>query len=146
MAVMSVVVIVSNVWPSVSFIYFLRPSKYTEMNNRHNVQDRFANLSVLYSERSLFLCLNSLFSFSPHYSLSYSCALPIYKRGKKKKINKTASFIGVFSVQIKHIFENLAKRIKEKIRLLELEILRHPQYSPDLTPTDLHLFRSQETF
>lgn len=37
-----------------------------------------------------------------------------------------------------------AKVTQEKIRELELEVLPHPSYSPDLAPSDYHLFRSLE--
>ena len=39
-----------------------------------------------------------------------------------------------------------AKQTQEKIRSLGWEVLPHPPYSPDLAPTDFHLFRSLEHF
>ncbi|KOC58688.1 Histone-lysine N-methyltransferase SETMAR, partial [Habropoda laboriosa] len=37
-----------------------------------------------------------------------------------------------------------AKITQEKIKELGLELLPHPPYSPDLAPSDYHLFRSLE--
>ena len=34
------------------------------------------------------------------------------------------------------------KVVKAAIQELEWEVLQHPPYSPDLAPTDYHLFRS----
>ncbi|EZA60746.1 Histone-lysine N-methyltransferase SETMAR, partial [Ooceraea biroi] len=35
-----------------------------------------------------------------------------------------------------------AQQAQPKLRELELETLRHPPYSPDLSPTDYHFFRN----
>ena len=37
---------------------------------------------------------------------------------------------------------HIAKRTKEAIKGYGWEVLPHPSYSPDLAPTDFHLFRS----
>lgn len=37
-----------------------------------------------------------------------------------------------------------AKLTQEKIRQLDWEVLPHPPYSPDIAPSDFHLFRSME--
>ena len=37
---------------------------------------------------------------------------------------------------------HVAKIVKEKIEKFGWELLTHPPYSPDLTPSDYHLFRS----
>ncbi|MGL5636946.1 MAG: hypothetical protein ACRDD0_08680 [Bacteroidales bacterium] len=37
-----------------------------------------------------------------------------------------------------------AKMTLEKIKELDLEVLQHPPYSPDIAPSDYHLFRSLE--
>jgi len=37
---------------------------------------------------------------------------------------------------------HVAQTVKEKIQELGWEVLQHPPYSPDLAPTDFHLFRS----
>lgn len=39
-----------------------------------------------------------------------------------------------------------AAEVKRKINSLDIEILPHPAYSPDLAPSDFHLFRSMSTF
>ena len=38
--------------------------------------------------------------------------------------------------------KNLAKVTKQKIREFGWEVLPHPTYSPDIAPSDYHLFRS----
>ncbi|XP_066113850.1 ubiquitin-conjugating enzyme E2 N isoform X1 [Saccopteryx bilineata] len=37
---------------------------------------------------------------------------------------------------------HVAQVVKAALQELEWEVLQHPPYSPDLTPTDYHLFRS----
>jgi histone-lysine N-methyltransferase SETMAR len=39
-----------------------------------------------------------------------------------------------------------AKKTKKKLAELGWELLDHPPYSPDLSPSDYHLFRSLEHF
>lgn len=39
-----------------------------------------------------------------------------------------------------------AKKTREKIRELEWEVLPHPPYSPDMAPSDYHLFRALTRF
>lgn len=39
-----------------------------------------------------------------------------------------------------------AKMTLEKIKNLQWEVLTHPPYSPDLAPSDYHLFRSLESY
>lgn len=41
---------------------------------------------------------------------------------------------------------HVAKMIKEKIQELSWEVLAHPAYSPDIAPSDYHLFRSLQNF
>ena len=41
---------------------------------------------------------------------------------------------------------HVAKKSQEEIRKLRWEMLPHPPYSPDLSPTDFHLFRSLANF
>lgn len=41
---------------------------------------------------------------------------------------------------------HVAKAVHEKLQELEWEVLQHPPYSPDLAPSDYHLFRSLEVF
>jgi len=37
-----------------------------------------------------------------------------------------------------------ARITQDKIRELDLEVLQHPPYSPDIAPSDYHLFKSLE--
>ena len=39
---------------------------------------------------------------------------------------------------------HVAKRVKEKLEELGWTVLKHPPYSPDLAPSDYHLFRSMQ--
>ena len=41
---------------------------------------------------------------------------------------------------------HVAELTREKLMALEWEVLMHPPYSPDLAPTDFHLFRSLQNF
>lgn len=39
---------------------------------------------------------------------------------------------------------HFAKKTQEKLKQLQVELLPHPAYSPDISPSDYHLFRSLE--
>ena len=41
---------------------------------------------------------------------------------------------------------HVAKITSEKLQQLDWEVLPHPAYSPDLAPTDFHLFRSLSNY
>lgn len=41
---------------------------------------------------------------------------------------------------------HVAKLTQEKIKKLRLEVLPHPPYSPDMAPSDYHLFRSMQHY
>ena len=41
---------------------------------------------------------------------------------------------------------HIAKLVKEKLETLGWNIILHPPYSPDIAPTDFHLFRSMQSF
>jgi len=41
---------------------------------------------------------------------------------------------------------HVAKMTKENLESMGWEVLPHPPYSPDLSPTDYHLFRSMQHF
>ncbi len=41
---------------------------------------------------------------------------------------------------------HVAKTVRERIENLDREVLPHPAYSPELAPSDYHLFRSYQHF
>lgn len=41
---------------------------------------------------------------------------------------------------------HVAKIVREKLKQLDWEVLPHPPYSPDLAPSDYHLFLSMSNF
>lgn len=41
---------------------------------------------------------------------------------------------------------HIAKLVKEKLETFGWNIIPHPPYSPDIAPTDFHLFRSMQNF
>ena len=45
-------------------------------------------------------------------------------------------------VQHDNARQHVAKVVKETLEALNWDVLRHPSYSPDITPSDYHLFRS----
>ena len=57
-----------------------------------------------------------------------------------KAIKKETIFAVVF--QQDNARPHTAKLTKEKLAKLGWEVLNHPPYSPDLAPSDFHLFRS----
>ena len=68
------------------------------------------------------------------------------KKLKKKKMNP--ELINRRSVVFDHDNErpHISLKTQQKLRELEWDILTHPPYSPDLTPSDYHLFRSLEHY
>ena len=46
------------------------------------------------------------------------------------------------NLQPKHAQLHVAKPVKTYLKTLQWEVLPHPPYSPDIAPSDFHLFRS----
>lgn len=107
------------------------------------------NLSI----RKRLLCVWWDYSGIIHYELrkpGETITAEIYcqqlQRLQSELLKKRASLVNRKSVILQHdnARPHAARITQEKIKELQWEVLPHPPYSPDLAPTDYHLFRSLE--
>ena len=65
-----------------------------------------------------------------------------------KKIEEKRSYTGKGKHSVKLLHDNtrlyVGKSVKDTLKALGWEIVSHPAYSPDIAPTDFHLFRKMQ--
>ncbi|PRD18931.1 UNVERIFIED_CONTAM: Histone-lysine N-methyltransferase SETMAR [Trichonephila clavipes] len=112
-------------------------------------------LSQVYIQKRLFLCISwgirGIIHFEvlkPGETVNADLYCEQLDRLNQSLIEKYSAVINRKSVILQHdsTRPHCARKTLKKINGLGWEVSPHPTYSPDIAPTDFHLFRSMQHF
>ena len=78
---------------------------------------------------------------STAWSYSSNCFLSLKGNGKDSKRSNVGATLKLFHDNAR---PHVGKPVKDTLIALGWEVLPHPVYSPDISPTDFHLFRKMQ--